>query len=599
MAPVRCRGEATPIPDGRVSLAMNRATLFDDCMAQVRGQALPLVLFSFAVNLLLLVSSVYMLQVIDRVLSSGSLDTLLWLTAAAVVATAVYGVLELVRRRLLSRTAAWLDAELAAPVIRRGVEARLAGSPSEAGLTDLQELRSFLSGDAILAFLDAFWMPIFIAVIWLMHPVLGWLALTGAVILFVIAVANDLRTRSLLQRSRAALRRNQEFAQHYLDHAETVRALGMLGPLLERWQGARGAIRDDTERAVAVTNRLTYLTKSTRLALQILILGAGAWLVLQGELTGGGMIATSVILSRALSPVERALGAWRSYVSARTAYGNLAALFRAMPSREASLTLPKPSGQLTVRNLSFHPRAAREPIIKKVDLLLEPGETFGILGPSGSGKSTLCRLIVGASQPTSGQVRLDGADVTTWNPDRLGQHIGYLSQTVDLFPGTIAQNIARMQQADDSAVIEAAMLAGAHEMILQLPDGYDTELGAHGHRLSGGQKQRIGLARALFGDPVLIVLDEPNANLDSAGEQAVHNSMIELKRRSRTVLIVTHKPSVLRTADRLLVLNEGRIAALGARDQVLRALLQTQQQQVVPLQPQRAEISSAPHQSRI
>jgi ATP-binding cassette subfamily C exporter for protease/lipase len=566
---------------------MRRSTLFDDCMAQIRGQALPLAVFSFAANLLLLVSSIYTLQVFNRVLSSGSLDTLFWLTLVVVAATAVYGVLELARRGLLTRTGAWLDTELAGPVIRRGVEARLAGVRSEAGLADVQELQSFLSGDAILAFLDAPWMPVFIAVIWLMHPVLGWLAMIGAIMLFVIAVLNDLLTRPLVQRSRAALRRSQNGAQQYLDHAETVRALGMLGPLLDRWQQARRSIRDDSERASAVTNGLTYLTKSTRLSLQILIIGAGAWLVLQGELTAGGMIAASIILSRALSPVERALGAWRSYVSARAAHSNLARLFESMRGSDTSLTLPKPVGQLTIENVHFQPPHASEPIIKRVDLFLEAGQTCGIIGPSGSGKSTLCRLMVGAWQPSTGHVRLDGADVTSWDSDRLGLHVGYLPQTVELFPGTIGQNIARMRQFDDARVIEAAMLADVHEMILRLPDGYDTDVGTHGHRLSGGQKQRVGLARALFGEPSLIVLDEPNANLDGAGEQALHAALVKLKEQGRTVLIVAHQPSVLRTADKVLVLKEGCMAAFGERDKVLRALMhQPQPRRVVPMQGQ-------------
>jgi len=566
---------------------MRRATLFDDCMAQVRRQMLPLGVFSLGANLLLLVSSLYMLQVFNRVLSSGSVDTLLWLTAAAVFAIVVYGVLELARRRLLSRTAAWLDHELAGPIIRRGVEARLTGARSEAGLADLQEMRSFLAGDAILAFLDAPWMPVFIAVIWLMHPLLGWLALAGAIVLLIVAVANDLLTRTLLQQSRAGLRRNQRGARDYVDNAETVRALGMLGPLLERWQDVRRRLREDTERASAVTSALTYLTKSIRLALQILVLGMGAWLVLRGELTGGGMIAAALILSRALSPVERALGAWRSYLSARAARANLAKLFRAMRAGTTSLSLPRPTGRLLIENLQFQPSECSKPIIKKVDLAVEPGQTCGIIGPSGSGKSTLCRLVVGAWQPTAGHVRLDGADVTSWDPDALGKHIGYLPQTVELFPGTVAQNIARMREADDAAVIEAAMLADVHDMILRLPDGYDTDVGTHGHRLSGGQKQRIALARALFGEPALIVLDEPNANLDGAGEQALHKALVELKCRQRTILIVAHHPSTLRTADKLLVLKEGRVAAFGERDGMLRALMQqSQQQRVVALQGQ-------------
>jgi ATP-binding cassette subfamily C exporter for protease/lipase len=552
---------------------MQRSTLFDDCMVQIRGQALPLALFSFAANLLLLVSSIYMLQVFDRVLSSGSLDTLVWLTLVVVAATAVYGVLELARRRMLSRAGAWLDTRLAGAVIRRGVDARLAGARSDAALADVQELQSFLSGDAILAFLDAPWMPVFIAVIWLMQPVLGWLALAGAIVLFVIAVLNDLLTRPLLQRSREGLRRNQSGAQHYLDNAETVRSLGMLGPLLDRWQQARRSLRDDTERASAVTNGLTYLTKSIRLSLQILIIGAGAWLVLQGELTAGGMIAASVILSRALSPVERALGAWRSYVSARSAHRNLSRLFQSVVRSDAPLTLPRPLGQLIIENLHFQPPHASEPTVKRVDLFLEAGQTCGIIGPSGSGKSTLCRLMVGAWRPSAGHVRLDGADVTSWDCDQLGAHVGYLPQTVELFPGTIGQNIARMRQTDDASVIEAALLADVHEMILRLPAGYDTDVGAHGHRLSGGQKQRIGLARALFGEPALIVLDEPNANLDHAGEQALYKALLKLKERGRTILIVAHRPAALRTADKVLVLKEGCVAAFGERDKVLRALM--------------------------
>ncbi len=558
----------------------------------------PLCLFSFAANLLLLVSSIYMLQVFDRVLSSGSLDTLLWLTIAAVCAIAVYGVLELARRRLLSRTGAWLDTQLAGPVIRRSVDARLAGVRSEAGLADVQEMKIFLGGDAILAFLDAPWTPIFILVIWLLHPALGWLALAGALLLFVVAVVNDRLTRQLLQKSRAALQHNQSAAQHYLDNAETVRALGMLGPLLDVWQKARRSIRDDTERSSAVTHGLTSLTKSVRLTLQVLILGTGAWFVLQGELTGGGMIAASIILSRALSPVERALSAWRSYVSARTARKNLADLFQAVGNGNASLTLPDPTGELTIENLRYQPQHANAPIIKQANLHLESGETCGIIGPSGSGKSTLCRLIVGAWKPTFGHVRLDGADVASWDPDELGQHIGYLPQTVELFPGTIAQNIARMRESDDAAVIEAAKLADVHEMILRLPEGYNTDVGLHGHRLSGGQKQRIALARALFGKPALIVLDEPNSNLDNPGEQALLRSLVKLKQQGRTILVVAHQPSTLRTADKVLVLKEGMVEAFGERDEVLRSVMRRPaQQRVVPMRDSKEEPALSPGDS--
>jgi ATP-binding cassette subfamily C exporter for protease/lipase len=549
-------------------------TLFDQCTRQIRAQLVPLGVISFAVNLLLLVSSIYLLQVFDRVLSSGSLDTLIWLTAAAVVATGAYGVLELARRRYLSRMGAWLDTELAGPVIRRGVDARLSGAPRRAGLSDVQELRTFLGGDAILAFLDAPWMPVFVFIIWLMHPVLGWLAAIGAGVLFAVAIVNDLLTRKLSQETRAALRRSQRAAQRYVEHAETVRPLGMLGPLLLAWQGDRRDIRSDGERTAAVTQGLTYLTKSIRLALQIFVLGAGAWLVLRGELTGGGMIAASIILSRALSPVERALGAWRSFVSARSASANLGQLFRdSEGGRDGALSLPKPQGRLAIEELRYQPRSSDQALIARIDLDLGPGETCGVIGPSGSGKSTLCRLIVGAWRPTAGHVRLDGADIWSWHPDELGRHVGYLPQDVELFPATIAQNIARMRSGDDEAVLKAAQMADVHEMILRLPDGYNTDLGEHGHRLSGGQKQRIGLARALYGDPSLVVLDEPAANLDSPGEHALHRALVKLKESGRTVIVVAHQPSTLCTADKVLVLKEGRAAALGQRDEVLRALM--------------------------
>jgi PrtD family type I secretion system ABC transporter len=566
-------------------MVMQPNTLFDDCVSQIRGQFLPLGIFSFAANLLLLVGAVYMLQVIDRVLSSGSFDTLFWLTAAALLAIAVYGVLELARRRMLTRTGAWLDTELAGPVIRRGLEAQLRGVRSEASLADVQEMRTFLSGDAILAFLDAPWMPVFIGLIWLMHPVLGWLALAGAIALFVVAVVNDVLTRRLLQRSRTALEHNLKSAQLYLDNAETVRALGMLDSLLARWQKRHQGIRQDIEQSSAINSGLSSLSRSLRLALQILILGAGAWLVLIGELTGGGMIAASIILSRALSPVERALGAWRSFISARAAMGNLRNLFQSVGMTEASFQLPEPVGELKIEGLRHHPPRASLPILKKVDLKLLPGETCGIIGPSGAGKSTLCRLIVGAWKPTQGHVRLDGADVMNWDPEDLGRHIGYLPQAVELFPGTISQNIARMHDCDDAAVIEAAKLADVHEMILRLPAGYDTDVGKHGHLLSGGQKQRIGLARAVFGMPALIVLDEPNSNLDNVGEQALRRALVQLKKLGRTILIVAHQPNMLRTADHVLVLKDGLVADFGDRQTVLRNLMQHPEgQRVVAMQ---------------
>jgi PrtD family type I secretion system ABC transporter len=567
--------------------------LLDDCERQLRRQGFTLAVFSLAANLLLLVSSIYMLQVFDRVLSSGSLDTLLWLTVAAVSATVTYGIVEFSRRRLLALAGEWLENRLSAPVIRAGVGARLTGSRSEAGLSDVRDLRAFLGGDAILAFLDAPWMLIFIAVIWMMHPVLGWLALVGAVVLFALALVNDLLTRRRQQTAGAAQRRNQQAAQQYLEQAETVQALGMLGPLLRRWQSEQQRSGAMAQRAGAVTDGLLNVTRVLRLALQILILGIGASLVLRGELTGGGMIAASIILSRALSPVERALGAWRSFVSARAARANLEALFAGRSEDHAGLQLPAPQGHLVLEDVTYLPSAAKEPTLARVAFELAAGEACGIIGPSGSGKSTLCRLIVGAWKPSRGHVRLDGADVASWDVDELGRHVGYLPQEVVLFPGTIAENIARMGEIDDAKVIAAARLADVHEMILHLPKGYDTLVGPLGHRLAGGQKQRIGLARALFGDPSLVVLDEPNASLDSAGEAALQAALLGLRERRRTVLVVAHQANVLRNMDKVLLLKEGQVTMFGERDKVLQSLMRRPPAQIA--EPQRQLAGSPPN----
>jgi len=317
---------------------------------------------------------------------------------------------------------------------------------------------------------------------------------------------------------------------------------------------------------------LSSVTKTSRMALQILIMGVGAYLVLSGELTSGGMIAASIILGKALSPVERALGAWRGCISARKARSNLTGLFDVLPEEKSRTPLPPPTGRLAIEGLRYAPAGIDEPILKRLDMVIEPGMTCGIVGASGSGKSTLCRLVVGAWKPTSGHVRLDGADVSFWDSDELGRHVGYLPQEPKLFPGTIAENIARMGKINADAVARAARLADVHEMILRLPQGFETDVGAQGHKLSGGQRQRIALARAFYGDPVLIVLDEPNANLDGQGEDALLRALTEMKQRGKTILIVAHQPSAFRTADKLVVLGDGVIQAQGPRSEILRSL---------------------------
>lgn len=556
--------------------------IFRSAMRQVKLQLRTVAVFSLATNLLLLASSIYMLQVFDRVLSSGSLDTLFWLTVAAMVAIAAYGLLEHARRRILAKAGAWTEMKLSAPVIRRVIDSRLAGIKSKAGLSDLSDLKAFISGEAILAFLDAPFMPLFILVIWLIHPALGMLALGGAFFLFTLAIANDFFTHAGARNAAAKNKGLHSLAQRTMDQAETVRSLGMTGNLLRTWQERQKEVHGLTHQAQDVTEGFANVTRASRLALQVLILGVGAYLVLQGNLTSGGMIAASIILSRALSPVERALTAWRTWSAARIATRNLRELFDTLPERSEPMVLPPPTGRIDIEALRYETAGVNEPILKRIDLALEAGRTCGIIGPSGSGKSSLCRLIVGAWGPSAGHVRLDGADISRWDPDLLGRHIGYLPQQVDLLPGTIAQNIARMGNVDSQAVTKAAQLADVHEMILRLPAGYDTEVGA-GAALSGGQRQRIGLARALYGDPVLIVLDEPNSNLDHAGELALRRTLERLKELERTVFIVAHHPSALRSADRVLLIRDGMVAAFGERDEVLRAV-STSATGVVPLQ---------------
>ncbi|MDX8511520.1 type I secretion system permease/ATPase [Mesorhizobium captivum] len=547
---------------------------FQEVMRLARHQAPALLLFSLLTNVLLLASTVYMLQIYDRVLSSGSIDTLRWLTLAVIGAIAVYGLLEHARRMMLGHISQWLDDQLSVPVIERAMEARLAGSSLDAGLKDVGDLRGFIAGDGILTFLDAPWTPVFLAFMWFLHPALGVLGLAGAVLLFCCALANDFLTRRKGQEAAAGLRRSQAAVGQYIDGAETLCSLGMSEPALLRWEQNQQSLTDLQSRIFQRTTVIGSLSRSLRLALQVAVLGLGAYFVLRRELTGGSMIAASILLSRALAPIERSIGAWRSLVNARTARQNLIKLFAATASMQnAGVTLPRPQGRLKLENLHYYAPGTSQALLNAIGFGVEPGQTCGVIGSSGSGKTTLCRLIVGTMRPSLGHVRLDGAEVWNWPSDQLGQHIGYLPQQIELFPGTIAENISRLRdEVDSEAVIAAAQLAGIHEMILRLPNGYRTEVGPHGVKISRGQRQRIALARALFGDPPLIVLDEPNTGLDGEGEVALFNVLQQLKERGRTVILVSHQTNLLRTADHVVFLRDGSVAMFGPRDEVLGAL---------------------------
>ena len=551
----------------------------------IRRELPLLIVLSCLLNLLLLVSAIYMLQVYDRVLSTGSLDTLLWLTAIALFAIAIYGLLEQSRRMILGRVASWIDGELNAPMLQRAMEARLAGEDGRAGIRDVSALRNFYAGDAVVAFLDTPWSLIFLAFMWALHPAIGLVGTFGSVILLGLAVANDLMTRPRQKRAEAEMRVSHENALRFVDAGETIAPLGMARQVLEHWRMRHLAIGAERQSLRDKTTTILALSRSIRIALQIAILAVGAYYVLAGAVTAGAMIAGSIIMGRALSPIERATGAWRAFVAARGARANLEALF-ANSGREQGerVTLPAPSGRLAFEDVYYLPPGSREPILHGVRFALEPGENCAVVGPSGSGKSTLCRLAVGAWKSAKGHVRLDGAEVFDWHPDDLGPHIGYLPQQVELLPGTVAQNIVRFGKIDSTALIRAAQLAGVHELILGFPEGYETEIALHSHRISQGQRQRLGLARALYGEPAFVVLDEPNANMDEAGDRALIEALGVLKHLKVTVLIVTHRASVLKCADKILALQGGAVAAFGPRDQIIR-----------PVQP--AAAARLPYQS--
>lgn len=531
----------------------------------------PLLLAAFlssAIGVLMLAVPVFSLQVFDRVLGSGSRETLLALALVTAFALAVLGLLESVRGTVLARLSTRLGARLSGPLLAAGART---GDPGQ-GLRDLNQLRQTLAGPALPALFDAPWLPVALALVWLIHPSLGLFGLGCAAVLVGLAVAGELVGRGPLR----AAGRLAPLAQRQVDalgrQREVVAAMGLLPALQRRFAGFHDGALVLQQRAQERVARVTGVARTVRLLAQAGAMGLGALLVLEGELTPGGMIAASILLSRALAPVEQMLAGWRSLCAGRESWRRLRALLAAAPPEARPLPLPPPEGCLTLEGVAY--AAGGRAILRPLSLRLEPGEILGVVGSSGAGKSTLCRLITGALPPSEGTVRLDGVDLATQPRAALGAHAGYLPQNPGLFAGTVAENIARLAaEPDGAAVVAAAKAAGVHELILRLPEGYDTELGEDGHPLSAGQRQRLGLARALYGEPKLVVLDEPNAHLDAAGEQALAAALAWLRERRATVVLVTHRLSVLRLADRVLVLENGAAERLGPRDAVLAELL--------------------------
>lgn len=536
-------------------------------------------LFSMFINLIGLVPSIYMLQVYDRVLQSRNITTLMMLTAIMIGFYAMLGMLELARSKLLIRVGAQLDVKLNDRVFVASFEKNLKRAGGNAGqaMSDLTNVRQFLTGNGLFAFFDAPWAPVYLVVIFIFSPWIGLFALCSAIVLFSLAWVTERTTRKPLAEAAAVASSANNFATNNLRNAEVIEAMGMLDNLKRRWlerQLKFLALQNEASDNAAV---ISATTKAVRIAVQSLVLGGGALLVIEGSMTAGGMIAGSLLLGKALGPVELAIGTWKQLLSARTAYHRLEELLQDHPARRVGMELPRPTGNLLVEGVSAAAPGTQAMILKQVGFSVTPGEIVGIIGPSASGKSTLARLLVGVWPAIMGKVRLDGADVYGWNKAELGPCVGYLPQDIELFEGTIAENIARFSEVDADKVVEAAKLAGVHEMILRFPKGYDTLLGDGGANLSGGQRQRIGLARAMYGNPSFVVLDEPNSNLDDVGEAALVGAVQELKRRGTTVMLITHRTSILSIVDKLLLLVEGAVQGYGPRDQVLAAIQQKAQ----------------------
>lgn len=549
-------------------------------LKQFKGIFKTVGVFSMAINLLMLVPSIYMLQVYDSVLSSRNLMTLAMLSLITLMFYALISGLEWVRSQVLIRVGAQIDALMSERIYTAAFEQNLKKNNFQAGqaLTDLTTLRQFVTGQGLFAFFDAPWFPIYLAVIFLFDFWLGVFSLVGTAVLIALAWANDrVSSKPLSEASQLALV-SGAMATNNLRNAEVIESMGMLPNLRARWHQLHQQFLAQQAIASDKASVVTAVTKLFRLTLQSYILGLGAWLVIEGRLTPGMMIAGSILMGRALSPVEQLIAVWKQVSGVKTAWQRLDQLLQQNPARKTGMPLPAPTGQLSIENVTAAPPGGQVAVLKGVQLSLAAGEVLAIIGPSASGKSSLARLMVGIWPAQVGKVRLDGADLYQWNKDALGQHLGYLPQDIELFAGTVAENIARFGEVDSEKVIAAAQLAGVHEMVLRLPKGYDTPIGEGGAGLSGGQQQRIGLARALYGQPALIVLDEPNSNLDDAGEAALIQAIRELKALRRSVVLITHRMPILTISDKLLVLNEGAVQGFGPTQQILGALAQARQQ---------------------
>lgn len=532
------------------------------------------VVFSFFLNLLLFVSPLYMLQIYDRVLGTRNLVTLVGITIIAAILLMVWAALETLRSRLLVRAGMLFDERFAAPmfrVVHRGL-LRQPGAFSGQYLRDIDVIREFFTGAGLIAFCDLPWFPVYVGVAYLMHPWFAGIAVVGGIVTLFLALLNEVMTRKTLLAASKANMTAGNSAGAAFRNIEVVHAMGMLEAMVGRWGQHHREVLGLQARASDRAGAIVAFTKFFRMFLQTGILGLGAYLAVQHEITAGAMIAASIIIGRALQPIELAVGNWKSFLAAREAFGRMKLLFHAVGVEPQRMPLPSPKGLLTVENVVAAAPGGQTAILKGISFRLGAGELLGIVGPSAAGKSSLARVLVGVWEAAGGAVRMDGHELSHWDPQDLGKHLGYLPQDIELFAGPVAENIARFGVVDNKAVIAAAELAGCHELIQNLPDGYNTNIGDSGQVLSGGQRQRIALARCLYGGPSLIVLDEPNANLDSAGEEALLIAIQRLKAVGTTIVLVTHKINILSLVDKIMIMGDGMVQAFGSRDEVLRRL---------------------------
>lgn len=534
--------------------------------------------FSLISNLLYLALPIYTFQVYGRVMTSNSIPTLLVLTFGTLAMFAVSGVIDHYRAKVLINFGMILDQRVSGHVFSALFDNAVRGNPQarSQALRDLDTFRQMLTGPLFGAFFDLPFMPVFMIILFIIDPWIGLVTLTGGAILVLLTLAQDRATRQPLQDANEAALRSYAFTDAALRNSEVVRAMGMVEPLGGRWAGFRAITMDRSSGASDRASGLQNGIKFARQAIQVLIIGVGALLVLEGRIHASLLFANMILASRALQPIERLVGSWEGLINGTRAYQRLMGLLGVYQPQKTATSLPRPLGQLSVEGVSFAPPGVNRLILQGISFKIEPGEMVGVIGPSGAGKSTLARLLAGIWKPNAGHVRLDGADVFSWERAEFGRYAGYLPQDTELFSGSIRDNIARFRaDVTDEQVVAAAQLAGVHDMILRLPEGYETELGETGFVLSAGQRQRVGLARALLGDIRLLVLDEPNASLDNEGEEALLAALDQMKARGVTIVIVSHKPGVFRAADKMLVLREGRVEMFGPREQVMARVVQS------------------------